>query len=161
MSILEKMRQYGQFPVAGFTAALLLGTTGCEQTNGGVSAEQGRRSAAGDVQPAPAQPAMPSPAVASTAQTAAASPVSDSPDMYMSDDDRRMMAQDLIYTRIRIKMEEMIAQRSTLLKQGKDPADPEIRQLEGSIMRARELLTEAGEKVEDVQPPIVQLVPKQ
>ncbi len=62
----------------------------------------------------------------------------------------------MIYAQIRIKMEEMIEQRARLLREGKNPSDVEVRQLEGSIMKARELLVENGEIVEEVDPPIVQ-----
>lgn len=78
-----------------------------------------------------------------------------------SDDDKRHQAEDIIYATIRIKMEEAIVERAKLLKEGHDPADERVRQLEGTIMRARELLTENGEVVEDVTPPIVQGRPKQ
>ncbi len=74
-------------------------------------------------------------------------------------DDRKKRAEDMIYTTIRIRMEEMIEQRAQLLKDGKKPSDPEIRQLEGSIMRARDLLVENGEIVGKINPPIVQQRP--
>jgi hypothetical protein len=57
-------------------------------------------------------------------------------------------------------MEEAIIERAKLLKEGRDPADERVRQLEGTIMRARDLLTEAGEVVEEVSPPIVQSKPQ-
>ena len=68
----------------------------------------------------------------------------------------RQEKEDLIYATIRVKMEEMIQQRKDLFAAGKPPHDEEIRRLEGSIMRARDLLIEHGEEVEDVDPPIVQ-----
>ncbi len=76
-----------------------------------------------------------------------------------TDDEKRAQAEDLIYAQIRVKMEEAITKRADLLKSGRNPADTEVRQLEGVIMRARQLLTENGEVVEDVQPPIVQSKP--
>jgi hypothetical protein len=81
------------------------------------------------------------------------------PEDFESDAQKRAAAENMIYATIRIKMEDMIDQRSKLLKSGKDPADVEVRQLEGSIMRARELLEENGEVVEPVDPPIVQSTP--
>ncbi|OWY73075.1 hypothetical protein B7486_01640 [cyanobacterium TDX16] len=66
----------------------------------------------------------------------------------------------MIYATIRIKMEDMIEKRAELLNSGRPPSDVEVRQLEGSIMRARDLLQEAGEIVEDVVPPIVQVNPR-
>lgn len=73
---------------------------------------------------------------------------------------RRAQAENMIYATIRIKMEDMIEKRAELLKSGRPPSDVEVRQLEGSIMRARDLLQEAGEIVEDVEPPIVQVNPR-
>lgn len=73
---------------------------------------------------------------------------------------RRAQAENMIYATIRIKMEDMIEKRAELLNSGRPPSDVEVRQLEGSIMRARDLLQEAGEIVEDVVPPIVQVNPR-
>lgn len=111
--------------------------------------------------PAPATPAAP-PTPPPTAPKPAADASSpewgeEKPLAIEDDSAKRAMAENMIYATIRIKMEEMIDQRAELLKSGKNPADVEIRQLEGSIMRARDLLMEAGEVVEDVQPPIVQV----
>lgn len=75
---------------------------------------------------------------------------------FKQDSSRRAEAENMIYAQIRIKMEEMIEQRARLLREGKNPSDVEVRQLEGSIMKARELLVENGEIVEEVDPPIVQ-----
>jgi hypothetical protein len=100
--------------------------------------------------PSPTPPARSEPAPPPTVQPAGT-----------TDEDRRAQAEDMIYATIRIKMEEAIAERAKLLKEGRNPADERIRQLEGTIMRARDLLTEAGEIVEDVDPPIVQTQPKQ
>lgn len=76
-------------------------------------------------------------------------------------EERKKNAEDMIYATIRIRMEEMIEQRAQLLKNGKSPSDPEVRQLEGSIMRARTLLIENGEMVGEINPPIVQRLPNQ
>lgn len=95
------------------------------------------------------------PAPTDSSETGAIGPA-DELDPFEQNKIMRRRAENLIYATIRIKMEEMIDRRAGLLKSGKDPSDVEIRQLEGSIMRARELLQEAGEIVEDVVPPIVQ-----
>lgn len=84
----------------------------------------------------------------------------DSPLTIADDSARKAMAENMIYATIRIKMEDMIEKRAELLKSGHHPTDVEVRQLEGSIMRARELLMEAGEIVEDVVPPIVEATPR-
>jgi len=52
-------------------------------------------------------------------------------------------------------MDEMIQQRAQLLKSGKTSSDPEVSQLEASILKARQLLLEKGEVLGDVAPPIV------
>lgn len=75
--------------------------------------------------------------------------------------DQREETSDMIYSLIRIRMESMIEKRKQLLASGKTPSDVEVRELEGSIMRARSLLTENGEVVEEVEPPIVLTAPKQ
>ncbi|MFQ5429973.1 MAG: hypothetical protein ACE5E1_06650 [Phycisphaerae bacterium] len=72
----------------------------------------------------------------------------------------RQAKTDLIYATIRVRMEEMIEQRKELLASGTPPSDERVRKLEGSIMRARGLLIENGETVEDVDPPIVLPAPK-
>lgn len=71
-------------------------------------------------------------------------------------DEKRAQTTDMIYAQIRIRMQESIVQRAELLKAGKPRSDPEIRKLEGMIMKARDLLTEAGEVVADVEPPILE-----
>lgn len=116
--------------------------------------------------PPPAAPAQPT--AATTPPKAAEKPAAtkseweeQKPLAIEDDSGRRAMAENMIYATIRIKMEEMIDQRAGLLKSGKAPSDVEVRSLEGSIMRARDLLMEAGEIVEDVQPPIVEVRPAQ
>lgn len=73
-----------------------------------------------------------------------------------SDQELRDATTGAIYAQIRIKMEEAIAERAKMLKEGRPASDPEIRRLEGVIMNARRLLTEAGEIVGEVNPPIVE-----
>jgi len=105
---------------------------------------------AGDIPPAPAQ--------TPSAAEAPAKPVSPPPAQPAgeTDEDLREKTTGAIYAQIRIKMEEAIAERAKLLKEGRPASDPEIRRLEGVIMNARRLLTEAGEIVGEVDPPIVE-----
>lgn len=105
--------------------------------------------------------AQPAPAV-KTASAPEAKPEWEAQKPLTIEDDaaRRAQAENMIYATIRIKMEDMIEKRAELLNSGRPPSDVEVRQLEGSIMRARDLLQEAGEIVEDVVPPIVQVNPR-
>lgn len=105
--------------------------------------------------------AQPAPAV-KTASASEAKPEWEAQKPLTIEDDaaRRAQAENMISATIRIKMEDMIEKRAELLKSGRPPSDVEVRQLEGSIMRARDLLQEAGEIVEDVEPPIVQVNPR-
>lgn len=106
----------------------------------------------------PPAPTTPPPAAPKPSADASSPEWGEEKPLAIEDDSaKRAMAENMIYATIRIKMEEMIDQRAELLKSGKNPADVEVRQLEGSIMRARDLLMEAGEVVEDVEPPIVQV----
>ena len=115
--------------------------------------------------PAPTPPAhTPEPVAAkptesiqqvSTAKPAEPPPASETPEQEL--EKKRGQAEDMIYATIRVKMEEAIAERSKLLKEGRPPADERVRQLEGTIMRARSLLVENGEIVADVEPPIVEV----
>lgn len=73
-----------------------------------------------------------------------------------ANDQAREQAADLIYATIRVRMEEMIAQRAEMLKSGKSPTDMEIKKLEVSILRAKGYLTEAGEVPPEIKPPIAQ-----
>lgn len=112
------------------------------------------------VQPVVASNPPPSPALAhqtTAVSTQSPPPASTSPPPV---EDQRQHAENLIYATIRIKMEEAIAERKKLLDAGSSPSDERVRQLEGTIMRARDLLTENGEVVDDVDPPIVQTAPK-
>jgi hypothetical protein len=110
----------------------------------------------------PATTAQPTPPVQSVSQAPVPTPPAPPPSTeedFESETARRKQTESMIYATIRIKMEEAIEKRATLLKAGKDPADEEVRSLEGTIMRARELLEENGEVVEPVDPPIVQSTP--
>jgi hypothetical protein len=101
---------------------------------------------------APAKPAATTPPAGQTGQPRAAPPTT------IVDEQQAM---DLLYATMRIRMEEAIEERATLLKAGTEPSDPQVRRLEGVIMRARDLLTDAGEVVEPVEPPIVELAGEQ
>jgi hypothetical protein len=109
-----------------------------------------------EAQPAPAQAAPAAAEAQPVSQTAAVETSEVDPEL----ENKRLQTQNLIYARIRIKMEELIAERAKLLKEGKDPTDPQIRQIEGQIMRARDLLQENGEVVDEIDPPIVNKVEK-
>lgn len=71
-----------------------------------------------------------------------------------TDEEKREQAANMIYAQIRLRMEEFITERKKLLGEGKTRDDARVQQLEGSILKARELLMEAGEMVEEVDPPI-------
>ena len=79
------------------------------------------------------------------------------PRLQLDDEEfRRQAAEDMIYATIRVRMEEMIVLRKRLLDGGRPGHDPEVRELEGRIMRARQLLFDNGEDVEEVDPPLVE-----
>lgn len=61
---------------------------------------------------------------------------------------------DMIYATMRVQMDVLIDARKTLLDNGADVTDPEIRQKEASIRKAVDLLTQNGEYVEPIEPPI-------
>lgn len=150
-------------------------TAGCSQDGGSSTGSSSDAAAApqasthatpaqtnvNDSATATAPPAQPAPAV-KTASAPEASPEWEAQKPLTIEDDaaRRAQAENMIYATIRIKMEDMIEKRAELLNSGRPPSDVEVRQLEGSIMRARDLLQEAGEIVEDVVPPIVQVNPR-
>ena len=67
---------------------------------------------------------------------------------------RRDATGDMIYATVRVQMDVLIDKRKALLNGGADITDPEIRQLEASIRKAVGLLTENGEYVEAIEPPI-------
>lgn len=153
---------------AGLALAMIahLGFAGCTQDRTESTAQ------AKEPAPRPAEPAKP---MAADRAPAPSEPAAQRPDVsqvgqeewgeqkaLVIEDEalRKSMAENMIYATIRIKMEDMIEQRADLLKSGRHPTDVEVRQLEGSIMRARELLMEAGEIVEDVVPPILESTPR-
>lgn len=67
---------------------------------------------------------------------------------------RRDATGDMIFATVRVEMDKFLAQRQELLDSGVDPTDPEIRRREESIRKAVALLTENGEYVEPIIPPI-------
>lgn len=77
----------------------------------------------------------------------------------LTKEEQRQLVNDAIYAQIRLQMEQAIAERKQLLDGGTPPSDEKVRHLEGKIMKARELLIENGEFVDDVEPPIVQTQP--
>ncbi len=89
------------------------------------------------------------PPVVKKAQQPAAAPKSG------GEDNLRQETTDAIYAAIRVRMEQAILKRKALLDAGRDPSDVEVRSLEGQITKARGYLVEAGEEVEDVDPPIL------
>ncbi len=156
---------------ATVSLALTLATVGCSDLAGGSSAAPAGSAKTANPAPNPAAaPTAQSPqgALAAAPNTpverasASTTPPAQSPWEVSAQDDaaRREQAENMIYATIRIRMEEMIAQRAKLLNEGRDPADVEVRRLEGSIMKARDLLMENGEVVEDVEPPIVVASPR-
>jgi len=62
--------------------------------------------------------------------------------------------EDLIYGNIRIRMDTSIALRRAMLEEGVAPTDPGVRNLEGQILKAKDLLEQAGESVAPIEPPI-------
>ncbi len=95
-------------------------------------------------------PAAPAPVVAKPVAQAPSKPTEPLPVTDRAD------AEDLVWGLIRVKMEEAIEERSELLAAGTKPSDTKVRELEGLIMKARGLLQERGEILENVDPPIVE-----
>ncbi len=89
------------------------------------------------------------PPVVKKAQQPAAEPKSS------SKEELRRATTDSIYAAIRVAMEKALLKRKALLDAGREPSDVEVRSLEGQIMKARGYLIEAGEDLEDVDPPIL------
>lgn len=160
-------------------ALVVVGLVGCAETTDKTAqkpdetAAPAKAAPAPAAKPAPAQPAQPAPKPSAAAQPTQPPPghppvpavqkTSEPPKPPPADkpeagaqatEKARAQAEDMIYANIRVKMEEMIAQRAQMLKSGKSPSDVEIRKLESSILKARDLLTQAGEVVGDIQPPI-------
>ena len=105
--------------------------------------------------PPPAAPAAPPPAAARPASPPAVTPAGPSSNATPRAPQDAAAAERVLYATIRAKMDEMIQQRAQLLKSGKTSSDPEVSQLEASILKARQLLLEKGEVLGDVAPPIV------
>lgn len=80
-------------------------------------------------------------------------PVSDQPPKRDSIRDREH-AEDMIYGQIRLRMEIALEKRKDLLASGAGRADPQVRDLERQIGKARELLIEHGEIVGEFEPPM-------
>jgi len=79
------------------------------------------------------------------------------PDEGMASNDQEAQKQDLtdlIYAQIRVRMEEALARRSNLLKNGTPQSDPQVAEFERQIIRARSFLSERGELLDDVAPPL-------
>ncbi|HWL93175.1 MAG TPA: hypothetical protein VNT79_06545, partial [Phycisphaerae bacterium] len=93
---------------------------------------------------------------------AAVTPPPVTPEPAPADDGRENQRQavvDAIYAQIRLQMEQAIVERKQMLDAGTPASDEKVRELEGKIMKARDLLIENGEEVEEVDPPIVQRTP--
>ncbi|MCB9855904.1 MAG: hypothetical protein H6818_09485 [Phycisphaerales bacterium] len=71
---------------------------------------------------------------------------------------RRDATGDMIYATVRVQMDILLADRKALLDAGHDVTDPEVRRKEDSIRKAIALLTENGEAIEPIDPPIEGLV---
>jgi hypothetical protein len=69
---------------------------------------------------------------------------------------RRAELEKTVYATTRAKMNEWVRERARLLKDGKSPSDPQVRELEASILEARRTLLEKGEAVSEIEPPIPQ-----
>ncbi|HVP12148.1 MAG TPA: hypothetical protein VMV94_13300 [Phycisphaerae bacterium] len=103
----------------------------------------------------PPAPAKTTPAIQKTTENQAKTPT----DAPAASTDKRAQIEDIIYADMRVKMEQMIAQRAQLMKSGKDSSDPEVAKLEASILRAKKFLTDAGEVVGPIEPPIKEPTP--
>jgi hypothetical protein len=124
----------------------------------------------GPVMPAPSVPAAPGAAkpvappanqkapapVPPAAPPTGASPTTSSP-VAGNADQHRIQLEATIMATLRAKMDEMVQERARLLKDGKPATDPQIRELEDSILKARKLLTDKGQTVGEVDPPITQV----
>ena len=63
-------------------------------------------------------------------------------------------AEDMIYGQIRLRMELAMEERTDLLASGAGRIDPQVKNLERQIAKARELLIDHGEIVGEVEPPL-------
>jgi hypothetical protein len=105
----------------------------------------------------PARPASPperKPSAAPPASQPAKASGTMSPGKNPASPENAAVAEKEVYAYIRAKMDQMIQQRAKLLSSGKTSADPEVQQLETSILNARQLLTEKGEVVGEIVPPL-------
>jgi hypothetical protein len=110
----------------------------------------------GTVKPAAPPANQQSPAPVPPAAPPVAAPPTTSAPVAGNEDQRRAQLEETILATLRAKMDEMVRERAKLLKEGKPATDPQIRELEDSILRARKLLTEKGQIVKEVDPPITQ-----
>lgn len=62
----------------------------------------------------------------------------------------------VVYATIRARMQEMIEERARMLKENRPPTDAAVRELEASILRGKQMLTEAGEVPPPIEPPIAE-----
>lgn len=109
----------------------------------------------GTVNPTP----TPTPTPAPTEPRAKADPATPTPvpDVGMANNDQEAAKQDLtdlIYAQIRVRMEEALARRELLLKENTPQSDPRVAEFERQILRARSFLSERGELLNDVTPPL-------
>lgn len=147
----------GAFILAGFVGCTTDKST--EMNPSSTRSDEGSSQQASAASPTAASSSTAAaPASAAPAQPAATSEWEAQAPLTIDDEaSRRALAEDMIYATIRIKMEDMIERRAALLKAGTNSSDAELRDLERSILRARGLLIEAGEIVEDLEPPILQV----
>ncbi len=104
--------------------------------------------------PAPTPSNNPPTPPRASADTAAPKPVED---IGMADPTQEAAKQDLtdlIYAQIRVRMEEALVKRADLLKAGTSQNDPSVAEFERQIIRARSFLSERGELLDDVAPPL-------
>jgi hypothetical protein len=94
--------------------------------------------------------------MAPAASQPAPTPVGASPGATPPSPQDAVAAERVLFATIRAKMDEMIQERARLLKSGKDRSAVEVQQLEASILKARQLLTDKGEVVGEIVPPITQ-----
>ena len=102
--------------------------------------------------PPPANPPAAEPRVQTDPKTP--TPV---PDVGMTNNDPEAAKQDLtdlIYAQIRVRMEEALARRELLLKDGTPQSDQRVAEFERQVLRARSFLSERGELLDDVTPPL-------
>ncbi len=104
-------------------------------------------------EPAPTEPAKP--VVVQNRQVEPAVDTKPKRTQPANPEEARQQMTDAVFAQIRLQMEQAIVERKELLDGGAAPSDERVRTLEGRIMKARSLLQDNGEEVEDVDPPIV------